>query len=115
MRTSKREKRLRDLADPRIDVLLEWLARERDTLPTKLEYYDVHTPISGVTGRRRVYTTSNYKAIALVSGALGKARERAEALKYTTVPDVGAALEEIRRSIPTVDQAEQQIRDQEGA
>jgi hypothetical protein len=110
MRTARRETRLRDLADPRIGDVLNWIARERELLPTKLQTYDIRGPISGMTGRRRMDTSSNHQALTLIGGALTRARERADALTYQTVPDVGATLEEIRRSVPSLDAAEARIR-----
>jgi len=47
--------------------------------------------------------------------ALREARARTEALKFQTVPDLAAALEDIRHSVPTVDRAEDLIRDPEVA
>jgi len=116
-RTSRREKQLRDLADPRIEAQLNWIARERDGLSRHVRYGDRPGGIDPRSGRTLSTETVclNWDAVQLVSEALDQARDRTKALKFQTVPDVATALEEIRRSIPSVDQAEQLGRDRKVA
>jgi len=88
--------------------------------PSPTSLASVRTAATGQSrcdGRTKQHETVclNWDAVQLVSEALREARARTEALKFQTVPDLAAALEDIRRSVPTVDRAEDLIRDREVA
>jgi hypothetical protein len=114
-RRTERERQLRESADPRIEQFIEWARTQHDGLSREIKIYDVRGGRDPRTGRPIIGTSSNHAAVQMVGQALIDARRKAEALIYTTVRDVGAALEDIRRSVPTVDQAEDALRASEVA
>ena len=111
-RRGERERAMRDLADSRIDEFLDWIARRtRRPGPAAPVWHGTRGTRAALWPTRDSETICmNGDAVQQVAEALIQARHRADALKYQTVPDVGAALDEIRRSVPTVDAAEQAIR-----
>lgn len=108
-RRAAREKRLCDLADPRIGKFIAWLDTERQQLHWKIVERAGFTDFNVTLGRRVEVRSSNAPAIALISNALVRAREQAELLKITLVADIDSSIESIRKGIPTVDEAEDQL------
>jgi hypothetical protein len=112
-RRSERERQILALADPRIDEFVTSLERQRELLHSQIVKYDIRGARDSRTGERVTSQGSNLAAVQHMANAIGQARLQAEALKRQHVPDVAAALEAIRRAIPTVDQAEQMLRDKQ--
>ncbi|MGE0451808.1 MAG: hypothetical protein AB7Q29_19700 [Vicinamibacterales bacterium] len=100
------EQALIDASDPRIAVFIAECERELDALPKQLRTFEVRGPVSAKTGLRAIGSSNNGEAIGLVQEALLRAKAAAEQLRLETVPDVGAALDQIRASVPSVEAAE---------
>jgi hypothetical protein len=106
----QREEREREIlahADPRLDAFKD----ELKTIQSRLRVTRRSVVTIDSTGQRRAGEASNLEAIRVVSDAICAARERAEAMKLESIDDVDAALDELRRTIPTLDEAEASLND----
>jgi hypothetical protein len=110
-RRSLRDTEIMRLADPRIDECLTWLQGEHDKLGKKVEVNQGRGPLDPATGQRPVIYRSNYDAVSTVARAIHAARIAAEALKRQDVADLDAAIEQIKRSIPSLADVEDRLRD----
>jgi hypothetical protein len=103
------EPQLRAMADGRIRTFLTWIETQQAALPREIRRTEGFGPPDVRTGVRPTVGGSNLDAIQRVLEALSQARDRAEAMKLEFITDVGAALQALRESIPTVREAEDAI------
>lgn len=102
--------------DPAITAFLDWYTRERAALNGKVRRFSIRRSKTeaAATGSPATSEGSNQQAIALIADALGRARQAAEACIYDPPEDLAAALEDLRRSIPTLEDAERQTATDDG-
>jgi hypothetical protein len=111
-RRSEYERQMRESAPAEIGDFMDWCEIEQKNLRRALRTSEAQGPIDLRTGRHQMMASSNGAAVQLVAQALIEARQRAAALVYEHTPDLAAALEALRRGIPTLDEAEARTREQ---
>lgn len=103
--------RIDALADPRIDAFIDALDARRAAL--KITERSGFGPRNMQTGLRREIRSTNFDAVKIVIDAVDAARQRAQALKCERLDDVGAVIAELAATVPSVDDAEEQVRQSE--
>jgi hypothetical protein len=102
------ERVMREHVDPQIDAFLGWIDATHTGLAHQRREAEGIGPLNPATGYRPTVRWSNGEAIILVANALHAARLAAQSLIYERVEDLPGALERIRATVPTVEEAEQQ-------
>lgn len=108
-RRHRMEAHMRALTDPRLTGFLAELDVLKREASRKVQQLAGYSAPSVDGNRRRTLGYSNLPAVMAVTMAIMKARDRATELIFQRTPDLDAQLEELRQSIPTVNEAEAAI------
>lgn len=107
---SEYERAMRESAPAAIGAFVDRCEARKKALRHEVVEREGLGPIDIKTGRRPTTHSSNLDAIQLVAVKLIDAARRAEELVYEPVDDLAAALEALWTSIPSVSEAEAQLR-----